>query len=147
MSRSRGQIPSRCLLFALLAACGCQQSTQPVTTPTYPVTGSLTINGQPAAGASLKLYQPEMSGRMPTAIVRHDGSFSFSYLGAEDGAPAGKYSVLVMWMVTPRDGGLPVDRLGLRHINPNQPVAQVVVLPGSNHLPPIRLKAILEAET
>ncbi|MFO0912203.1 MAG: hypothetical protein U0795_04565 [Pirellulales bacterium] len=141
------QSPHQCLLIALLAICGCQPASSPKGVPTYPVTGSLTINGQPAGGAWIKLYRADRPGRMPTAIVRDDGSFAFGFYGVDDGAPAGTYSVLVVWMMIPSEGGLAIDRLGLRFTDPNRPVAQVVVKPGENTLLPIRLKANLAGNT
>ncbi len=129
-----------CIVAVAFATVGCQQEQTTNRTPTYPVTGVLYVNDEPAAGAMVKLYAPQASGRMPTAVVRKDGSFAASYYSTEDGAPAGEYQLLVLWMSPPPGGGLPVDRLGGRFADASRPVRQVTVTEGENQLQPINLK-------
>jgi hypothetical protein len=127
-------------LAALVCAAGCRQkSPTSVRVPTYPVHGRLTIDGAPAPGAMVKFMSAEHVRRVPTAIVREDGSFSVSFYDNEDGAPAGEYKLLVAWMQTPPQGGLAQDRLGGRFLEPSKPVATVVVSAGQNNLEPIEL--------
>lgn len=133
-------LPMMCIVAVALATLGCQKKQPTNRTPTYPVTGALYVNDEPAAGAMVKFYSPQASGRMPTAVVREDGSFAASYYGTEDGAPAGAYQLLVLWMTPPPGGGLPVDRLGGRFADASRPVRQVTVTEGENQLEPINLK-------
>lgn len=129
-----------CVTVAALVTSGCQQEKPANRTPTYPVTGTLHVNDQPAVGAMIKFYDPQSSGRMPTAVVREDGSFAASYYGAEDGAPAGEYQLLVLWMMPPPGGGLPVDRLEGRFSDASHPTRRVTIIKGENHLESINLK-------
>lgn len=128
------------LLAGSVALAGCQPAEEN-REHTYPVTGTLYVNGKPAAGAMVKLYQPGGNGRMPTAIVQDDGQFSVSYYDTEDGAPVGEYQMLVIWMVPPSDGGMPVDCLQGRFANPNEPIRRIEVQPAANSLEPIHLRA------
>jgi hypothetical protein len=92
-------------LLALLAGC---RDAPPAT---YPVTGKLTIRGQPAAEADLRFY--EVRGRAPGmtrpyATTGEDGRFTVSTFGMNDGAPAGEYQVSVSWKGSLR--GIPPDQ-------------------------------------
>jgi hypothetical protein len=127
-----------CSGFGILA--GCQKRAHTVApVATYPVHGTLMINGAPAPGAMVKFMAEKHGGRAPTAIVRADGGFSASYYDTEDGAPAGEYKLLVVWMQTPPGGGLARDILGGRFLDPARPVATVRVREAENLLPPIEL--------
>lgn len=106
---------------------------------TYPVHGKLLIDGVPAMGAMVKLYSEQKPGRVPTALVRADGSFSASFYDNEDGAPAGQYKVLVVWMQPPPEGGMPQDRLQGQFLDPRKPVRSVEVLERDNQLGTIEL--------
>lgn len=108
---------------------------------TFPVHGKLVINGAPAPGAMVKFIAEQHEGRVPTAIVREDGSFSASYYDTEDGAPAGEYKLLVVWMLPPPEGGLAQDVLGGRYLDPARPVATITVHPTENRLSPLELSA------
>lgn len=138
--RQRDLLLKACITAMALVAGGCQQEQTTNQTPTYPVTGTLYVNGQPAIGAMVKFHAPKTSGRMPAAIVREDGSFAASYYGTEDGAPAGEYQLLVLWMTPPPGGGLPVDRLKGRFADASRPVRRVMITEGENLLEPIHLR-------
>lgn len=136
--------PRAALVIGLVAltacAAGCRQKTTGTSRiPTFPVHGRLSINGAPAPGAMIKFISQRQGGRVPTAIVRADGSFSASYYDHEDGAPAGKFKLLVVWMQTPPQGGLAQDRLGGRFLDPSKPVATITVKEQENTLDPIEL--------
>lgn len=85
---------SAVVLLILLVGCGDAPRT------TYPVTGKLTIRGQPAAAADLRFY--ETGGKAagmarPYARTDENGRFTVSTYGMNDGAPAGQYQVSVSW--------------------------------------------------
>ncbi|MEQ8667866.1 MAG: hypothetical protein RIC12_01755 [Pirellulales bacterium] len=88
----------------------------------------------------VKFISDTNMGRVPTAIVRADGTFSASFYGNEDGAPGGKFRLFVIWMQTPPEGGLARDRLGGQFLKPENPVATITVTQGVNHLEPIALQ-------
>ncbi|MFO0898798.1 MAG: hypothetical protein U0836_15345 [Pirellulales bacterium] len=90
----------------------------------------------------MKLYSSQGNrDRMPSGIVGDDGSFSISYYGVGDGAPAGEYRVLLAWMQAPAQGGLAIDRLRGRYLDPSTAIAAITVKAGENHIPPISLPA------
>jgi len=136
--RSAGRLALAIALTSSL--CGCHDKTQSTTRiATFPVKGTLSIDGAPAAGAMVKFYSKKQGGRVPTAIVHEDGSFSASFYDNEDGSPAGQYDLLVVWMQPPPGGGLAQDRLRGQFLDPSKPVASITVIPGNNQIPPIEL--------
>ena len=60
----------------------------------YPVSGSVTFNGQPAEGAVV-VFQPAAggSGLTPSGMVGADGTFTLSTHPHGAGAPDGDYTV------------------------------------------------------
>lgn len=64
------------------------------------VEGKVTFEGKPAGGA-IVLYHPvgddSAESIKPRAISGTDGKYVLSYVGDEDGAPAGEYRVTVKW--------------------------------------------------
>lgn len=61
---------------------------------TAPVTGKVTYNGQPVAGASIGFYTDAADGRVAVATSRADGSYELMTLDTK-GALPGNYSVTV----------------------------------------------------
>ncbi len=112
-------------LVALLAAQGaCRAKSDRL--PVFPVRGKVLFRGQPAAGASV-VFIPLADVRAPKAqgTVAADGAFQLSTYELSDGAPAGRYGVIVTWPApNPRSQGegdeelQGPDRLGGRYSNP-----------------------------
>lgn len=127
----------------LVPLAGCCDATP----ATYPVTGSLTIRGRPAAGADLWFFEsdgraPGMS--RPYATTGEDGRFVVSTYGMNDGAPAGEYQVAVSWKGDLR--GIPPDqrdampeRLPPRFTDATTSGIRVQIKPEANTLDPIDL--------
>jgi hypothetical protein len=77
------------LLPGLLFALGCEQG--PDRPRTYPVTGSVTYSGQPVEGATVSFQGAH------NAVGKTDasGGYQLTTFAANDGAPAGQYSVAI----------------------------------------------------
>lgn len=134
------------LCFALIAGCNTAESSGP---QRYPVKGKILVDGVPPAGAIVKFVlentnQASGISRTPAAVVREDGSFSASYLDTDDGAPKGKYKLLLYWMQSPPEGGLPIDRLKGRFSSENNPIARIEVKQEENQLETILLRMPVE---
>ncbi len=69
---------------------------------TFPVTGTLTLDGQPVAGANVVL-SPKGAGTAATAVTEEDGTFSVGTYETGDGAVPGEYSVTVNKYDTPAE--------------------------------------------
>jgi len=85
------------LIALTLCGNGCGRADHP---RTYPVKGTLEINGQPAAGVTLIfIANPpiEQLPSAPTAVTESDGSFALTTFRAKDGAPVGEYNVILSW--------------------------------------------------
>ncbi len=137
-----------CLTFA--ASCGRPKSI-PIKgqLPVFPVSGKLTMNGQPMADAQICFYSSEevpkgTSKIRPHATTEEDGSFRVSTYGSEDGAPVGKYSVTVSWKgpavgaagevgVAGDDDDRP-EKLPLAYQNPRSSKLKVEITEGDNAL-------------
>ena len=80
-------------LSAALACCSCSSD------GLNPVAGTVTVNGQPAVGATVMFFPEGAKGMnvVPsTGVVGADGTFTLS-TGGKTGAPAGWYVVAVTW--------------------------------------------------
>lgn len=98
----------------ILLAAGCAGPVPQV--KTYPVSGKVTLNGKPAAGASVMLLPVEYLDKEPTqrpknlvgGVADEAGVFKLVTNGTMTGAPSGDYRVAVTWA----DPRVPVDRDG-----------------------------------
>lgn len=111
---------------------------------THPVTGKLTVNGEPAEGAVVTLYpvgeKVDQRNSKPWGIVDDDGVFDLQTYEKGDGAPVGEYVVTIKW---PRDindmSQAMTDRLGKAYSNPDKSEWRVTIEEGNNLLDPIEI--------
>jgi len=117
---------SRIALIAVVIPClsllatGCGVSKPKV----YRTSGEVFYDGKPAEGATV-LFCPIAKGEKsdikvsPAAIVAADGSFELTTFKSGDGAPAGEYSVLIVWDKTEieerEERVIEPDKLGYRY--------------------------------
>lgn len=72
--------------------------------PLLPTQGQVFYQGQPAVGATVILHPLKNDGDSPwkhgypSGAVAADGSVKIKTAGEWDGAPAGEYAVVVVWM-------------------------------------------------
>ena len=71
---------------------GCSNSDKP---PTYAVTGTVTLRGQPLAGAAVTFVPTGQDGEAASAITDADGKYELTTWDAGDGARPGQYRVKV----------------------------------------------------
>jgi hypothetical protein len=95
---------------------------------TYPVKGTLHLEGSPVPGAQIVFYEvtstePLKTLRRGDAIVDADGSFALSSYTANDGAPAGEYVVTVT---------APLSKVPERYTKPATSDLRVKVEAGKN---------------
>ncbi len=76
------------LLMLLLMGCGGESKPS-----TVPVTGLVTLNGEPVAEASVTFYPQE--GRSASGVTDSSGIFTLTTFEAGDGAIAGKHRVSI----------------------------------------------------
>ncbi len=70
---------------------GCDAGTRLV-----PVTGSISVKGKPAAGASILFHAEDPAAQTVSAVTAEDGTFSLMS-GTEPGIAPGNYVVTVTW--------------------------------------------------
>jgi hypothetical protein len=139
---------TRLPVFALLAWAGCGQDDGRVAV--YPVSGKILVRGQPAVGAQVVFYpaSTEIQGPgmpIPAAETDADGEFQLRSFEPEDGAPAGKFDVTVIWRepIPPnvdQEMYQPKDRLAGRYSDPKTSGLTATVEEGGGELPPFELK-------
>ncbi|MGI8981679.1 MAG: hypothetical protein ACR2FY_20820 [Pirellulaceae bacterium] len=84
-----------------LAFSSCGSGDRP-SVPLLPTKGQVFYQGQPAVGATVILHplteQGDWKKGYPSGAVVADGSVKIQTAGEWDGAPAGEYALLVVWM-------------------------------------------------
>ena len=108
----------------------------------YPVSGTVTYKGKPAAGAAVFFHHQgldRMHEHMIMGLVQEDGSFELVCGSLGTGAPAGEYDVLIEWKrVTGQRKGHPQhgpDQLKGRYADRNHPRLHALIKAEPNRLP------------
>ncbi len=128
-------------LLLLVFGCG-QPGHQPV-----PVSGKVTLDGKPLPEAHVRLigegFDPPLV-QNPNGYTDADGSFKLTYLTNGDGAPPGKYKVVVTLHAKDKEG----FRTGANTLPPkySKPEtsglgAEVQASPATNELPAFELSS------
>ena len=117
--------------------------------PVYPTSGKLTLKGQPVEGAEVAFYSstPELTGPgtvPPVGVTDASGVFHLRSYDPDDGAPAGKFNVTIIWPEATASGGdsemqQRKDRLQGRYADPVKSGLAVDVSEGGGELPPFEL--------
>ena len=132
-------------LAVLPALAGCREDWQAAT---YPATGRLTINGQPAAGALVQLVAggagPDVRNSRPWGVVAADGTFALSTYEGEAGAPPGDYRLTITWPVDASVLGSP-DRLKGKYAAAETSPYPVTIRAEATAIPPIELTKVVVA--
>ena len=81
------------VVVAALLAVGCQPE-GPSHPPTYGVTGTVTLDGNPVEGATVT-FVPGQTGDPAVGTTDASGKYSLKSFGSEDGATPGEYQVTV----------------------------------------------------
>lgn len=104
------------LLLFMMAAPGCSKSPSgPKPFPTFPVTGIVQVDGEPAVGVSITFHPAADSQTIktsPGAVTTEGGKFVATTYKSGDGLPAGVYTLTFEWFPLELSLGKPVDRLG-----------------------------------
>jgi hypothetical protein len=132
------------LLALHISACSSSTEDTSNRKPVHPVSGKVTVQGKPAAGAFVLFIPvnelPDAADTRPRAEVGADGSFALSTYGENDGAPIGEYTVAITWPggVLPDGREEPSDKLLGRYDVSNSKL-KASVKEGQNNLPPFEL--------
>jgi len=112
---------------------------------TFPVSGSLTINGSPAANAVILAHlstgKIDNPGTIPYAIVDETGLFNFTTYATNDGLPEGEFLLTLTWPMTLSTPNA-ADRLADKFTNLENAIATFKVTKGKNTFPPVELKNV-----
>jgi hypothetical protein len=88
------------VLAGLIAGCGAQLADAP---KTVPVSGTVTVDGQPIAGATVR-FLPTSNDRHGAAGTTDDKGHYQLYVGNNPGAMPGDYKVTIQYYVNKKDG-------------------------------------------
>lgn len=111
---------------------------------TFPVTGTVVVDGKPAEGAMV-IFCPttgseELMRMRPFAYTGPDGKFQPTTFDKGDGLPAGDYKVLIRWSATGGEGAMGPDRLHGKYMNLDRTPFSTNV-EGATDLPPFELQS------
>jgi hypothetical protein len=119
-----------------LAATSCGSGGGP---PLHPAAGKMTLNGQPAAGATV-VFMPANSGPTPSGVVGDDGRYELSTHPHGKGAPAGEYTVVVTkFPPDAREQGNPKNLYPAKYADPATSGLKRTVAASGGDLDPIDL--------
>ena len=88
-------------VLALVSLAGCGASNP----PTFPVSGTVTLDGKPVEGAAVLFIPFDGTGQPASAMSDASGNYALTTFTANDGAMAGNYKIKVTKFDTP-DGGM-----------------------------------------
>lgn len=129
------------LTLAAAALCGCGGPPSDGLEK-YPASGSVLVNGEPAAGVAVSFHNrdPKAPGNAarPVGVTDAAGRFVLSTNADKDGAVAGDYDVTFFWGTDP--GPLAADRLAGRFATVAQSKTQAKLAARPNNLEPFRLE-------
>ena len=142
---------ARGVVFAIgmsLALSGCGGDHVPPPRAVHPVEGQVIWNGKPLVGARVTFYpkswKTDKGNNYPTALTGPDGRYKLTTHAANDGAPEGEYTVLVVYneLVPVGEGKMPgANVLPKKYERPETSGLDVQVAKGPNVVPPFDLKA------
>ena len=120
---------------------GCSSATDG-RTPVHPVSGKVLFRDQPAVGAVVFFVPanepPDPVDPRPHGTVQADGTFKLTTYEPDDGAPAGDYTVILLWPSDSRDE--PDDKFFGRFADAKRSTIRYTIKAGKNELDPILLK-------
>ena len=112
-------LPARICLFAavvlagVLSGCGEAETAPEVL---IPLTGSVTVDGQPAGGVSLSFVPQEgTSGAGGFATTDDQGQFTVKHRSGDAGIEPGTYKVTMSRMLTPDGNPVPAGESAMDH--------------------------------
>lgn len=143
--------PAASTALAVLALIGCGDGRL----PRRPVSGSVQVDGQPAAGAVVVLHPvagsvaAEAEKLRPTGRCDSAGRFFLGTWETADGVPAGRWQATVEWHASaaaadtadPEESSAEVDRLAGHYADPQASLLAVEVADAAVLLPPFELRS------
>ena len=132
--------------IVLLAIAGCGKTKPKDRKEVFPVHGSVWYEDKPAVGAEVTFHpvgEHPIKATCPYGAAGDDGRFALSTYGGGDGAPAGEYTVTIVWPGPPPEnspGDPPPDRLNGRYNNLSRAAWHISVKPQANDLDPFQLQ-------
>lgn len=119
-------------VLGFAAVVGC--SAEPPKLPLFPTSGQVRVGDVPAEGVEVRFFDaanvtaPDKPH--PFATTSADGRFELGTFEAGDGAPVGRYKVMLLWPEGPPGPGVPKDRFGNAYSNPAQSPIEASVAEG-----------------
>ena len=129
------------VLLLLIPMSGCGRSDG---VAVYPVSGKITLNGQPMKGGGSISFIPtsNQKGKTPGGEIKEDGTYAMSTYGAADGSMAGDFRVVIN-QVTVHEPESVLDGSGQRTKKPTvlvEPKDQIPAIYGNLDKSPLTAK-------
>lgn len=118
-----------------LAAVGCGDEAPKI--PLFPTSGRVLVGSEPAEGVEVRFFDAanvnDPDRPHPFAATDAEGRFDLGTFEAGDGAPVGRYKVMLLWPKGPPGPGVPRDRFGNAYTNPAQSPFEATVAEGAEN--------------
>jgi hypothetical protein len=129
------------LLLSSLLATSCSKPSR--FQPVYPVKGRVLVDGEPAAGVTVRfapLDNPDDALVRPMATTDSHGWFVPATYKQHDGIPAGSYAVTMVWLPEGYKGRVEkANKLPASYSEPETSGIKVEIAKRENVLPPFEL--------
>ena len=147
-----GKRESLCLGLVCITFIGCAGEPALKVPDLAPVTGTVTMDGSPLAGAVLSfLPKGNTSGQVAMATTDASGHYALSYSNGMEGCPSGEYQVFISKLVTPDGNPIPegqtaadvgaVDMIPARYRNMESPAGAIMIPEGGKSGVDFQLKS------
>lgn len=141
LSTRVGRLLILAIVPLVLGTAGCEEKRIEV----FPVSGRVTYQGKPPAGAVVVLHpvatSPELEGVAPSGTVGGDGAFTITVYDPGDGAPPGDYVATIQWRkYVPAEGGAGPNVLPEQYASAATSPVKISVEKGPTQIPPIAIK-------
>ena len=92
------------LALCVLPGCGGGGPDRPTMAP---VSGTVTLDGKPLAGANIRFFSEDQSAETATGVTDGEGKFQLTTYNTNDGAVPGAYKVAVSMIQSGQAGNVP----------------------------------------
>ena len=128
------------ILVSGLSGCGGNDGRVPL----YPTSGTVLVGDKPTEGILVRLYNEanpaNLDAPQPFATTDAEGKFQLGTFEEKDGAPEGRYVVVLRWPEGPPGPGIPRDRLGNAFTDLSKTPYRATIPQGGTTLEPFKIE-------
>ncbi|APW61568.1 hypothetical protein [Paludisphaera borealis] len=104
----------------------------------HPATGKVLVDGKGTGGIQIRLVPVDrlrdVDALRPSGVTDDGGAYRLGTYDEDDGAPVGRYKVILFWPDAPPGQSRPKDLFGGRYAKPESSVFELTIADGENQL-------------